>query len=145
MGRFTSPVKASGFNGFRWWWTTWEAALNAHSLLHTANGAIRDPANTHTHAAICPWSHPSVGGSTSGPRLFLHANIFTNKILRTKTESGREQQSASVCLCMRLHFCMCELTFTSLQPLIIARLIYFPLFYPLSLPLSKTKVTIMGI
>ncbi len=63
----------------------------------------------------------------------------------TYKDRKRRKARVSACLCMRVHFCMCELTFTSLQPLITDQLIYFSFFYPLSVLLSKTKVTIMGI
>ncbi len=51
MGRFTSPVKASGFNGSngdepreKW--------LLMFTLSRTANGAIGEPANTHVQQSV---------------------------------------------------------------------------------------------
>lgn len=96
------------------------------TLLHTANGAIREPANTHIKKSI-PDLIPVCVGERVGFGFFcmwIPLQIW----FYIQRQSERRKERASACLCMHVHLCMCELTFTSLQPLITAQLIYFSFF-----------------
>ncbi len=86
-------------------------------LSRTANGAIREPANTHVQQSVPDliqrvWENEWA--------LAFSACEYPYKYDFTYKDRKRRKARASACLCMRVHFCMCELTFTSLQPLIIA-------------------------
>lgn len=144
MGRFTSPVKAGGFNGSQWWWTTWEVAFNAHTLAH--GKWSNQKACQHTHTAIRPWSHPSVCGRTSGLWIFLQVNTLTNMILHTKMERAQERESKYMFMyaCALVHVWV-NLYIPPTLNYSPADIFFFHFFYPLSVLLSKTKVTIMGI
>lgn len=73
------------------------------TLSHTANGAIREAANTHVQ-----YSNPSlisshcvcVCGRTSGLWLFLHVNTLTNTISHRKMERALKESK-----CMFMYAC----------------------------------------